>query len=61
VFTNLLLDEPAEFWQKKFGFAGPPCQFVFDRQGRWTRFSSEGEDIDPKKVDQLIEKLLAEK
>ena len=23
-FTNLLLDEPIDFWQKKFEFVGPP-------------------------------------
>ena len=60
-FTNLLLDEPPEFWQKKFGFLGVPCQFVFDRQGRWTRFTSDEAALDHKAVEKLIEQLLSEK
>ena len=31
--TNLQLDEPAEVWQKKLGVDGPPCVYVFDREG----------------------------
>jgi thiol-disulfide isomerase/thioredoxin len=30
-FTNLLLDEDQEFWQKKFHIPGPPVVFVFNR------------------------------
>src|SRR5262245_34640051 len=43
-FTNLYLEEPAEFWQKKLGFAGPPCYFVFNRQGQWTKFEPQGDE-----------------
>src|SRR5262249_3903876 len=32
-FTNLILDEKPEFWQKKLGFDGPPAVFVYDRTG----------------------------
>jgi hypothetical protein len=41
IFTNLILDEGQEFWQKKFGFTGPPCVFVFNREGKWKRFASD--------------------
>jgi len=37
-FTNFILDESQEFWQKKFDFMGPPCVFVFNRQGKWKQF-----------------------
>jgi thiol-disulfide isomerase/thioredoxin len=40
-FTNLYLEEPAELWQKRLGFPGPPCYFVFSRQGLWTRFVAQ--------------------
>jgi thiol-disulfide isomerase/thioredoxin len=60
-FTNLLLDEPLDFWVKKFQMkeGGPPCFYVFSRQGKWTQF--HGETMDEKKMDQLIEQLLNEK
>ena len=32
--TNLQLDEPAELWQQKLGIKGPPCVYVFNREGR---------------------------
>jgi hypothetical protein len=60
-FTNLLLDESQEFWQQKFGFNGPPCVFVFNREGKWTRFIDEktqpAEDVYPR-VEKLVTKLL---
>ena len=40
-FTNLYLEEPAEFWQMRLGFPGPPCYFVFNRQGQWTKFEAQ--------------------
>jgi thiol:disulfide interchange protein len=40
-FTNLYLEEPAELWQKRLGFPGPPCYFVFNRQGQWTKFEAQ--------------------
>jgi hypothetical protein len=40
-FTNLILDESQDFWQKKFGFTAPPCVFVFNREGKWKRVASE--------------------
>jgi hypothetical protein len=60
---GLILDAEQEFWQKKLGFDSYPCVFVFDRQGKWTRFRSQ----DDKKgtmyrdIDALVETLLAKK
>ena len=34
-FTNLILDEKSEVWQEKLKFDGPPCVFVFNRDGKW--------------------------
>jgi hypothetical protein len=60
-FTNLLLDEPFELWEKKLRFAFPPCYYVFSRQGKWTMFQPEEEGFDQKKVEKLIVELLREK
>jgi hypothetical protein len=66
--TNLLLDEPQNFWQEKFAIVAVPTVYVFDRQGRWVRFKSDDDSL---KVDEmthhypeveaLVKKLLAEK
>jgi thiol-disulfide isomerase/thioredoxin len=37
-FRNLLLDEPAELWEKKFEIASLPCYYLFDRHGKWVRY-----------------------
>ena len=39
-FTNLVLDEKTEVWQEKLKFDGPPCVFVFNREGKWKKFES---------------------
>jgi thiol-disulfide isomerase/thioredoxin len=39
-FTNLILDEKSEVWQEKLKFDGPPCVFVFDRDGKWKKYDS---------------------
>ena len=36
-FTNVVLNEKAEVWQAKLKFDGPPCVFVFNREGKWTK------------------------
>jgi len=60
-FTNLYLDEPEFDTKGRLGFAAPPCQDVFDRQGKWGRFTSDKADIDPQEVEKLIVTLLHEK
>jgi hypothetical protein len=60
-FTNLLLDEPLKFWQEKFEFVGPPTLYVFSRQGKWTRFRSDEDQIDYAVIEKLVVELLREK
>jgi hypothetical protein len=60
-FTNLLLDEPFEFWENKLHFSFPPCYYVFSRQGYWSKFQPEDEGFDQKNVENLIVKFLREK
>ena len=54
-FTNLILDEKMEVWQKKLKIDGPPLVIVFNRNG----------ELEQKFVDKdvdyaVIEKLAAE-
>jgi thiol-disulfide isomerase/thioredoxin len=58
-FTNLILNEKPEVWQEKLGFDGPPCVFVFDRQGEIKKqFKDEFSYVD---VEKLVKELLAKK
>jgi hypothetical protein len=59
-FPNFILDETEEFWQDKFKSLGPPIIFVFDRDGRFTRFESSSETHPPEydKVEKLVQELL---
>jgi hypothetical protein len=41
-FTNLILAEPAEVWQKKLDLAGPPAVFVYGRDGKLVKKFDEG-------------------
>src|SRR5262249_53186927 len=36
-FTNLVLDEPTDVWEK-FHIVGIPSVYVFDRDGKWSLF-----------------------
>jgi hypothetical protein len=63
-FLKLHLDESDELRLKKLDFRFPPCYFVFDRRGKWTRFRSDDFDNDAalhKEMDPLILRLLDEK
>jgi hypothetical protein len=60
-FTNLLLDEPIDFWQKKFEFVGPPTVYVFNRQGKWIRFKADEADIDHEQIEKLVVEMLKAK
>jgi thioredoxin-like negative regulator of GroEL len=51
-FTNLLLDEPEAFWAERLGVQSLPCVFVFNRDGKWRKFT--GEDAKPEDVDKLV-------
>ena len=54
-FKNLILDENQEFWTEKFGFIAPPCVFVFNRDGKWRRFSGKKPHAEAEK---LVERYL---
>lgn len=63
---NLILDEPGDFWQKKFASKSLPFYYVFDRRGKWVRFHPD--DYEGKKdgalyeaLDAAVVKLLDEK
>jgi thiol-disulfide isomerase/thioredoxin len=64
-FTNLILAEPFEVWQKKLNLEGPPCVVVFDRAGRRVKQypvkTAGGEEIDKPDyavIEKLVEELL---
>jgi hypothetical protein len=57
-FTNLLLDEPQEFWQEKLQAVAYPIQFVFNRDGRWKQFKDE---IDHAAVERTVVEFLTTK
>jgi len=64
--TNLktvVLKEKEEVWKKKLGFESFPAVFVFNREGKWTRFSSDDKEYSDTEVmlnavDRLVKTLL---
>jgi thiol-disulfide isomerase/thioredoxin len=56
-FINLYLEEPPEVWQKKLGITGPPCYYVFNRAGQWTKFEPQENEL----VYPAIEKCIVER
>lgn len=57
--TNLILDEPSDFWQKKLDIGGAPCVFVFDRDGKIVKKYDEG--VDYKEIEKVVVELLKNK
>lgn len=55
-FTNLILDEKSEVWQEKLKFDGPPCVFVFARDGTWKKYTSPDYAEIEKYVAELLKK-----
>jgi hypothetical protein len=53
--VNLALDEKPELWQVKLRFDGPPCVYVFNREGKWYDFKDKVDvgDIE-KRVAELV-------
>jgi peroxiredoxin len=58
-FTNLILEEKMEVWQKKLKIEGPPAIFVFDRDGKIAKKYDSGEGYD--EVEKLVADLLKKK
>jgi len=58
-FSNFILDETAEFWQKTLGFDGPPGIFVYGRDGtlkkKFINADAKYDDIE-KLVKELMDK-----
>jgi hypothetical protein len=56
-FENFILDEKPEAWQKQFEIEGPPCIFVFNREGKYQKFNTgEKYDTIEKVVVQFLKK-----
>jgi thiol-disulfide isomerase/thioredoxin len=58
-FTNLLLNETADVWNKKLGNKEVPIVFVFNRDGKWVRKYTD--DVDYGNIEKLVVELLKEK
>jgi hypothetical protein len=61
--TNLILDESDKVIEEKLRFDGPPCVYVFDRQGKWRKLQpSDGDpEMYHQRIEALVGKLLAAK
>jgi thiol-disulfide isomerase/thioredoxin len=62
--TNVILDEPQKLVVEKLRIRSIPCVYVFNRQGKWTKFGGGGGDDDvvkPPEVEKLVVELLQEK
>ena len=61
-FTNVVLDEDQDFWTAKLRISGPPCIYVFNREGKWMRFYNPPGSPDPKEGEHYreVEKLVTE-
>jgi thiol-disulfide isomerase/thioredoxin len=58
-FTNILLDEKPEVWQKQLDIDGPPCVYVFARSGQLEKkFTGE---IKYGEIEELAVRLLKDK
>ena len=61
---NFILDEQPDFIVERLGtFAPYCCAFVFNRQGKWVRFSAGDSEslVDPMAIEKLVAKFLQEK
>jgi hypothetical protein len=55
-FDNVVLNEDAKVWQKNLGIDGPPCIYVFNRDGKIAKKFDAGEKYD--EVEKLVAELL---
>lgn len=53
-FTNVILDEKEEVWQEKLKILGPPCFYVFNREGRYRKFNVDEIDEDLARVEKQV-------
>jgi len=62
--TNLILEEKGDVIVERLGSAAPyVCAFVFNRRGKWLRFSAGDSEslVDPMAIEKLVAKFLQEK
>jgi thiol-disulfide isomerase/thioredoxin len=59
-FTNLVLDEPTDIWDK-FHLVGIPSVFVFDRDGKWSLFEPPHLAKNANGPEELVAELLKQK
>ena len=55
--ANYLLSEKPEVWQAKLKIDGPPCVYVFNRQGQLEQKFSD-KDVDYGVIEKLVVELL---
>lgn len=55
-FTNLILDESSDDWQKKLQIEGPPLIMVYDRDGKEVKRFVEYDDVEKLVVELLRKK-----
>ena len=59
---NVLLDETQKLVEDKLRITSIPCIYVFNRQGKWTKFGGDDESfVKPPEVEKLVMELLQEK
>jgi thiol-disulfide isomerase/thioredoxin len=58
-FTNFILDEKPDVWQKKFQVDGPPLVIVFNRKGELVKKFVDKE-VEYAEIEKLVVKLLRE-
>ncbi len=58
---NLILDEPQKLVDEKLRIGSIPCIYVFNRQGKWTKFGGDDDSfVSPPEVEKLVVELLRE-
>lgn len=62
-FANYWLDEEQDVAQEKFDMFGPPVVFVFNREGKWTKFDFTDPDqrYSYADVERFVQQLLAQR
>jgi len=59
---NVILDEPQKLVDEKLRISSIPCVYVFNRQGKWTKFGGDEDSVvRPPEVEKLVVELLREK
>jgi hypothetical protein len=55
-FSNFMLDESDDLWREKLNISGPPCIYVFNRQGQWVKKYES--DVDFREIEKVVVELL---